>query len=294
MNLSVRNSIFAKTCRVGFVVFLAARGTIAAASPQKEALAADQAFTVAIDKADQAAAEKLLDAEFTWTDRTGKTRSKAEVLPGLAGLAADADAETTSIDGGKIVLVRGSHRLPSQNASVRFLRAWVMRPDGWRLLVYQETTKADKIPDKRSGFGAPSGGAPVACNNPCKTIPYRADGAAEQEVAEMWQAVERTVLTNDVEAWIPNFTEDFIFVTPDGGDPLNKADRVKMIKELRRTNTILIPAEVVSMKIWVLGDSALMRSEHKPLHGRVLHVTRLFVKSSGHWQIAFGQQTAVE
>ena len=78
-------------------------------------------------------------------------------------------------------------------------------------------------------------------------------------------------------------------MTPDGGEPLNKADRIAMIKELKRTNTTLIPSEVVSMKVWVFGDTAVMRSEHKPLHRRMLHVTHIFVKSN-----AFGRQTAAE
>ena len=110
----------------------------------------------------------------------------------------------------------------------------------------------------------------------------------------MWQKVEQTVLTNDVEAWIPNFTDDFVFVTPDGGPPLNKMDRVNMIKDLKRSNTTLIPAEVVSMKVWVFGDAAVMRSEHKSHRGKTLHITRVFTKTSGHWQIAFGQQTVIE
>ena len=266
----------------------------ALANPDGEALAADRSLTAAIIKADQASVGKLLDPEFTWTDRTGKTRSKVEILPALASLAADNDANVKVIDAGQVVLIQGNHRIPSQNATVRFIRIWVKRPQAWQLLVYQETTKAEKNPEKRSGFGAPSNGAPVACENPCKVVPYKPDTPAEQEVVSMWQAVERTVLTNDVEAWTPNFTEDFIFVTPDGGAPLNKADRVAMITELRRTNTTLIPAEVASMKVWVLGGAAVMRSEHKPLHGKVLHVTRLFEKHDGHWQIAFGQQTWVE
>jgi hypothetical protein len=33
---------------------------------------------------------------------------------------------------------------------------------------------------------------------------------------------------------------------------LNKADRVAMIKQLKRTNTTLIPAEVESMQAWAL------------------------------------------
>ena len=280
------------------VLFLSAitpgRTPLALASPEGDAVAADHSFNSALAKADQVTAGKLLDPEFTWTDRTGKTRTKSEILPALATLAASEDADVKVLDAGQIVLIHGSHRIPSQNASVRFLRVWVKRQQAWQLLVYQETTKAEKNPEKRSGFGAPSNGQSIACENPCKSVPYKPNTAAEQEVVSMWQAVERTVLTNDVEAWIPNFTDDFIFVTPDGGAPLNKADRVAMITELRRTNTTLIPAEVSSMKVWVLGDAAVMRSEHKPLHGKVLHVTRLFEKHNNHWQIAFGQQTWVE
>jgi ketosteroid isomerase-like protein len=258
------------------------------------ALAADHAWTDAIAKGDRAATEKLSDPEFTWTDHTGKTRTKAELLASVGALDSNPDTEISVINVEKVVLVRGIHHFASQNVSVRFNRVWVERPQGWRLLVYQETTKAEKTPEKRSGFGSPSDGSPVACENPCKSVPYKPEGAAEQEVVAMWQAVERTVLTNDVEAWIPNFTDDFVFVTPDGGPPLNKADRVAMIKELKRTNTTLIPAEVVSMKVWVLGNAAVMRSEHQPRHGKTLHITRVLTKQSGHWQIAFGQQTAIE
>jgi hypothetical protein len=278
----------------GCALVLACLLQSASSAAEKDARAADLSLTTAMAQADQATADKLLDTEFTWTNRAGKTRTKAEILPALASLAADHDSDVQVVDTGTVVLIRGSHHLPSQNVSVRFARVWVKRPQAWQLLVYQETTKAEKPPEKRSGFGSPSGGAPVSCENPCKTVPYKPETSAEQEVLSMWQTVERTVLTNDVEAWIPNFTDDFLFVTPDGGAPLNKADRVTMITELRRTNTTLIPAEVVSMKVWVFGDAAVMRSEHKPLHGRVLHVTRLLVKRSGHWQIAFGQQTAVE
>ncbi len=267
---------------------------LTAPSAKDAVLTLDHAFTGDLNKADQAGVAKLLDPDFSWTNRTGKTVAKLEFLSALASLTTGDDTGVQVMDTGTVVLVHGSHHLPVQNVNVRFLRVWAKRPVGWQLLVYQETNKADKNPEKRSGFGAPSNGELVNCENPCKTIPYRGDTPAEQEVATMWQAVERTVLTNDVEAWIPNFTEDFLFVTPDGGTPLNKQDRVVMIKELRRTNTTLIPAEVLSMKVWVFGDAAVMRSEHRPRHGKILHVTRLFEKNSGHWQIAFGQQTWVE
>ena len=258
------------------------------------AVAADRAWTDAVAKSDSTAADKLTDTDFSWTDRTGKTRSKSETLASLGSFQSDPDTGVASMDEGKVVLFRGIHRIPSQNASVRFVRVWVERPQGWRLLIYQETTKAEKTPEKRSGFGSPSDGGLVACENPCKTIPYKPDNAAEGEVSSMWQKVEQTVLTNDVDAWIPNFTDDFVFVTPDGGPPLSKQDRVEMIKDLKSKNITLIPAEVVNMKVWVLGDAAVMRSEHKSHHGKTLHITRVFTKRSGHWQIAFGEQTVIE
>ncbi len=267
---------------------------IRAGEDQELVLQADHALVEAIDKGDQEKVALLLDVDFSWTDRTGKTRTKAEIPSLLASLAASHDTNIKAANYGEVTLLRGSHRIASQNASVRFARVWVKRPKGWQLLIDQETTMAETTPATRSGFGSPSGGAPVDCDNPCKTVPYQPQEVAAQEVVAMWQAVERTVLTNDVEAWIPNFTGDFVFVTPDGGPPLNKADRVAMIKELKRANTALIPAKVESMKVWVFGDAAVMRSEHKPMHGKTLHITRVFVKRDGHWQITFGQQTAIE
>ena len=277
-----------------FCLYSSLFGSEQLASTTPTAAEADRAFLTATATADHAALKLLLDPEFTWTDRSGRTRNTAETFLTPGAMTSEADRDVRVSDRGQVALIRGIHQIPSENATVRFARVWVRRPGGWKLLVYQQTNKAEKTPEHRAGFGSPSSGAAVRCENPCKTVPYKPDGAAEQEVVSMWQAVERTVLTNDVDAWIPNFTDDFLFVTPDGGEPLNKADRVTMIKELKRTNTTLLPAEVVSMKVWVLGDTAVMRSEHKPLHGPVLHVTRVFEKHNGHWQIAFGQQTWVQ
>lgn len=254
----------------------------------------DRALVEAMGKGDAAAASALLDDEFSWTDCSGKTLKKDEILAELKTSASEADVDKETRDFGRVAVLRGNHRIASANVDVRFIRVWVKRAGDWRVLVYQETKIAETPPSTRGGFGSPSGGAPVDCENPCKTVPYDPQGKAEKEIVEMWKGVERTVLTNDVEAWIPGFTDDFVFVTPDGGTPLNKADRVAMIKQLKRANTTLIPAKVESMQVWALGDAAVMRSEHKPVHGKMLHVTRIFVKRDGRWQIAFGQQTAVE
>jgi len=292
------NRFFAHALAAAMACFVLLAAMVIAApavvAENQAVLQSDHALLEAITKSDQPAAEAFLDAEFTRTDRAGKTSSRQETLQNLVALAAENEEQVMVRDYRQIVLVTGMHRLPGQNVRVRFVRAWVQRAAGWRALAFQETIFAEKLPEHRLGFGSPSNGAPVDCENPCKSVPYAPAGKFEQEVVAMWQGVERSVLANDVDAWIPYFTEDFIFVTPDGAPPMNKSDRIAMIKELKRTSTTLIPPQVVSMQVWALGDSAVMRSEHRPLKGRVLHVTRVFVKTSGHWQIAFGQQTAIE
>src|SRR5580704_6469286 len=115
----------------------------AVASPEGDAIAADHSLTSAINKADQSSVGKLLDPEFAWTDRTGQTRSKAEILPALASLATESDANIKVIAAGQVVLIHGNHRILAQNCSVRFNRVWVKRPQEWQLLGYQETSKAE-------------------------------------------------------------------------------------------------------------------------------------------------------
>src|SRR5215469_18132580 len=96
-----------------------------AAKAQKEVQLADHAFTAAIINSDRGMVSQSLDPDFTWTDRTGKTRPKSEVVSSLALLARDADTDVQIWDAGKAVLIRGSHHVPEQNASVRFVRIWV-------------------------------------------------------------------------------------------------------------------------------------------------------------------------
>src|SRR6202158_1852975 len=68
-----------------FVVILSvlgifgARGTVAAADDQSF-LQADHEFVQAAGKGDTPTLGKVLDADFTWTDADGKTRTRSEVL----------------------------------------------------------------------------------------------------------------------------------------------------------------------------------------------------------------------
>jgi hypothetical protein len=57
-----------------------------------EAADADHAWSETVVKGDKSAADKLTDTEFTWTDRTGNTHTKAEALAGSGAASSDTDA----------------------------------------------------------------------------------------------------------------------------------------------------------------------------------------------------------
>src|SRR5579864_2750176 len=73
----------------------AAPAASAQANEKRELLQADTALERALAKGDKIATDQLLDADFAWTDSTGKTLTKAQVLQAIeAGKA----PETIHVD----------------------------------------------------------------------------------------------------------------------------------------------------------------------------------------------------
>jgi len=138
------------------------------ASPEGDAIAADHSLTSAINKADQSSVGELLDPEFAWTDRTGQTRSKAEILPALASLATESDANIKVIAAGQVVLIHGNHRILAQNASVRFIRVWVKRPKDGNFSSIRKPLRPKRIPKSAAASALQA----TACPSPVK-IPAR-------------------------------------------------------------------------------------------------------------------------
>src|SRR5579863_1394638 len=62
------------------------------AASEQELRSADRALIQAIDGNDQLAATRLLDADFTWIDRDGRSRSKSDLVNWMVLLSAGPDA----------------------------------------------------------------------------------------------------------------------------------------------------------------------------------------------------------
>ena len=202
MRRFIKNALVTGIVCAGMAATLAVR-PIAAADTKDDSsvLQADHALVAAIGKADKAATDKFLDADFMWTNSAGETLSKAKVLSGLPKppLGDESGIQVTEYTYGQVGEVRvGSGKM-------QVLRVWVKRPAGWRILHYHEVALAE-----HAGASALSAND---CDNPCKDVPYPPKDDAEKGIRTSWAGLELALTDHDTKAWTPHFPDEYMMAT---------------------------------------------------------------------------------
>ena len=182
-------------------------------------LQADHALVAALGKADKAAAEKFLDADFMWTNSAGETLSRTKVLSSLPKppLGDESGIQVTEYTYGQVGEVRVGR------GKMQVLRVWVKRPAGWRILHYHEVALAE-----HAGASALSAND---CNVPCKDVPYPPKDDAEKGIRASWAGLELALTDHDVKAWTPHFPDEYMMATSGATNPITKADRIATISK---------------------------------------------------------------
>jgi hypothetical protein len=267
---------------VGALSFISL-SSVAFAADDQSILQADREFVQATAKGDAAAVGKVLDADFTWTDADGKTRSRMEVLGSLPtpALGDESSAQVKQQFHSQVGAVM------SGRDKTHVLRIWVRRPAGWRLLVYHEVALGRLAP-------GPSGPGVKDCENPCKTLPFKPRNEAEHAVVASWQALETGVANHDSAAWAPHIADEFVMLGSTNDHPLAKADRIATLNLQKQTGFGSAPPPLVSAQMFGFGDAIVMTSLHQPYTGKPVHVSRLWIKRNGHWILAISYQTTIE
>jgi hypothetical protein len=266
----------------GILAFLFLSPALVAADDQS-VLQADREFVQATGKGDTATVGKVLDADFTWTDADGKTRSRAEVLDSLPtpALGNESGAQIKQHTYGQVSAVM------SGRDKTHVLRLWVHRPAGWRLLVYHEVAL-------RQQPSSPTGSGVKECENPCKFVPYKPKNEAEQGIIASWQALETGVTNHDAAAWAPHIAEEFTMLGSTNDHPLTKADRIATLNLQKQTGFGSAPAPLVSAQMFDFGDAVVSTNLHQPYTGKPIRVTRLWIKREGHWVLSISYQTTIQ
>jgi len=233
--------------------------------------------------------ENLLDSNFTWTDSSGKTRNKSEIMQDLrSGKGLPMEIGDGS-GNGKITMSSISARAYGQVGVVQtnsgklfVLRIWAKRGRGWQLLI-----------DQAVSTGAPSSAEPGngACENPCNWVPFQPQNEDEHEVIQAYQSVERAVTAHDSAAWGAHIADEFFAVTSNSDRPLDKATRMTGLDNQKVAG--IVPFPLVSARMFEFGDTMVMTSRQQPEHGLPLHVTRVWFKRNGAWLEAYSYQTTI-
>ena len=127
---------------------LSAPAAASAAAPLAALRAAELQRAQAVASRDVATLRKLISGDYYHVETTGRARTKTEFLQLLArdefefrSYEID-DIETRMLDNGKAALVTGRFRAElhgAQRLRGRFVRMWVLGPDGWRNTMQQST-----------------------------------------------------------------------------------------------------------------------------------------------------------
>jgi hypothetical protein len=278
MNILSKNAL--AVAALSAAMLLAGAGP-AAAADDPAVLAADQNFAQAVAKPDAAALGKLLDSDFVWIDATGRVEKRAQVLGGVpkSGLSGAGGADVRRYNYGQVETVEAN------SGKMHILRVWVKRPAGWRALVYQEVQSLDAPPKT-----TPS--ASQDCQNPCKSVGYTPKTETEQAIITAYEGLETSAMSHNAADWDAHTGEEFIAASSYSDRLLDKPTR---LGELKRANMAgLAPTPLVSAKLLVFGDAAVLRSHHMANQAKPLEVTRVFVKRDGKWVEVVSYQTAVQ
>src|ERR1039458_3448347 len=165
---------------------------------------ADRAFVQAVAKADKPALEKLLDADFTWTDFEGKTQTKDQVLhdPPKSAIANENAAELKQYTYGELGDVQ-SNDVHANQGRAHILRVWAKRAGGWKAIVYQEVMSLDAPPTLTPGAGKD-------CENPCKTVAYTPRNETERQVVAAYSKLETAAMAHNSAVFATLVADEFV------------------------------------------------------------------------------------
>lgn len=261
-------------------------------------LSAAQKLAEAIRRGNKTAADRLLARAFTFIDAAGKQHSRRSVLAQMKAAPDSAAARVKVRTYGRIAIVTGAAKSAQarRRNDLFAVDIWVKGDNGWKAFIHHNNVLArPEAPGAHpAGRARPTGAKPPDCNNPCAFVPYQPKSQAERDIITAFQTLERAVTRNDATEWVRHIADEFV-VYRTGQQPTDKALRVDFINRQQAINGETFVAEVEWMKLWVLGDAAVMRADHVMPGDRrpPYRATRVWVRRDGRWQMALSQQTTI-
>jgi hypothetical protein len=259
-------------------------------------LATGKQLGAAFQNGDKKVIARLTDPQYTYIDEHGREHSKAAVLRNLKELVSGGAERSIKIRNYGRVASITSRRESAGHANAFALDVWIKGRSGWRLLINHDNVLAaeDTPPTHTASPPRPPDAPPPECRNPLRFVPYRPKSPDERGIIASFQQLETAVTCNDADEWVKYVADEFI-VTRTRQHPTTKVQRAAFLRRQQTINAETFVAEVTRMKLWVLGNAAVMRADHvmPGMRRPPYRATRIWVKRKGRWQMALSQQTTI-
>jgi hypothetical protein len=254
---------------------------------------ADHSLSEALAMGDKKAAAALLDDNFQWVDANGKMHTRAQVLENLAPLAADNEG---AMDVRTLDLLGQAERVLGIHHNERFAHLWVKRPAGWQAILFLNIP----IPEEREEPGVvpkPPTDPNADCDNPCRTLPFKPENAAQQGAMEAWFHLKTAEWHPDPVDWEAHADANHETISP--RDDLRKLDHVVQLAQQRKVygEKGADPGQpVMSMRMYDVGNVVIQECLQGPKGATkpTTFVTRVFVNRGDGWKITLSAATNIK
>jgi uncharacterized protein DUF4440 len=253
---------------------------------------ADHSLAEALANGDRKVVASLLDDRFQWVEANGRIHTKAQVLDDLAQFAADNEG---ALDVRTVEFLGQVERVLGIHHNQRFAHLWVKNPAGWQAFVYLNIP----IPAERPDYMAPPNPpteADKVCENPCKTLPYKPENAAQQGAVETWFRLKNDEWHPNPEDWAAHADDNHETLTPRTDIP--KLQHVEELAEQRKLygeNGGSGGSAVLSMRMFDFGNVVIMQAfqGRNPSAKPTSWNLRVFLNRGDGWKIALSAQTNI-
>jgi len=244
------------------------------AAADDEIITADKAVTAALLKGDKSAAEKYLDADFTWIDSKGVMLAKEDVFRvGLKpAVPVAADVKYVEHKYGNVVWLQDSQ---DKRYAAHF---WVKRPGGWKLL---HTTEIEVHP---RDFSEVRPNYEVPCINPCTTLPYYPVTANEKAALAGWREQESGKPGMWAKHIADNFDQRAVMTWSGARGP--KKDLVEAQNRAQQQNAgrpEVGVAPALWVRSWDFGTAVVMLSLQPTYGDKAYWSSRVLAPLNGDW-----------
>ena len=253
---------------------------------------AARSLSDALAKGDKNAVASLLDDRFVWVEANGKLYTKAQALDDLAQFASDNEG---AIDVRTVDFLGQVERELGMHHNQRFAHLWVKNPAGWQAFVFLNIPIPAERPDYMAPPNAPND-SEKTCDNPCKTLPYKPESAAQESAMKTWFILKNDEWHPNPEDWDAHSDGNHETLTPRADIP--KMQHVHELEEERKLygeNGGSGGSSVLSMRMFDFGNVVIMQAfqGRNPSAKPTSWNLRLFINRGDGWKIALSAQTNI-